>query len=121
MPLANFSLIDGRDGELYSLFDWLQRVDELRGRIRTPFRRPDPHEMGSLVEILSVAIGSSGASAVLAGSLSTWLQTRRTKISVEVVASEGGEVIRKIEIEAGSPDVTERLLRDVLGVGEETR
>jgi hypothetical protein len=121
MAVVNVSLVDGRPGELYSLFDWLQRVDEFRGQVRTPSRQPGPDDMGSLVEILSVAIGSGGAGTVLAGSLTTWLQTRRARISVEVVTDVSGEIIRKIEIDAGSPAVTERLLRGVLVGGEEAR
>jgi hypothetical protein len=121
MALINVSLVDGRPGELYSLFDWLQRADELRGRIRMELRQPGPHEMGGVVEMLSVALGSGGAAAVLAGSLATWLQTRRARISVEFVTGESGETVRKVEVDAGNPAVTERLLRGVLGAGEEAR
>jgi hypothetical protein len=100
MAQINVSLLDGRPGDLYSLFDWLQRDDEFRGRVRTLPRQPGPHEMGSAVEILSVALGSGSAGAVLASSLATWLQTRRARISVELVVSEAGETIRKVEVDA---------------------
>jgi len=109
MTLTNVSLVEGRPDDLYSLFDWLQRHDELRGRIRTLSRRPGPHEMGGAGEILSVALGSGGAGAVLAGSLATWLQTRRARISVELVATESGETVRKVEVDGGSATVVKEL------------
>jgi hypothetical protein len=100
MALINVSLLDGGPGDLYSLIEWLQRDDEFRGRVRTLPRQPGPHEMGAAVETLSVALGSGGAGAVLASFLTTWLQTRRARISVELVGSEAGETIRKLEVDA---------------------
>lgn len=100
MALINVSLLDGRPGDIYSLSDWLQRDDEFRGRVRTLPRQPGPSEMGAAVEILSVALGSGGAGAVLAGALAAWLQTRRARISVEVVVGEAGQAIRKLEVDA---------------------
>ncbi|MFY1599451.1 effector-associated constant component EACC1 [Micromonospora sp. WMMD737] len=102
MALINLSLIDGRPGELHSLFSWLQRTDELRGRVRTLPRQPGPHEMGGAVEMVSVALGSGGAGAVLVGALTTWLQTRRARISVEFVVDEAGETLRRVEVEASN-------------------
>nr|MDT0658905.1 hypothetical protein [Micromonospora sp. DSM 115978] len=109
MTIAEVSLTEGRSEDLYALFNWLQREDELRGRISTSSRRPGPDEMGSVVEILSIALGSGGAGAVLAGSLTTWLQTRRARISVELLVSEGGETIRKLEVDAGSAAAAKKL------------
>ena len=100
MTLINVSMIEGGPGDLHSLFDWLQRVDELRGQVRLLARQAGPHEMGGALEILSVALGSGGAGAVLAGTLTTWLQTRRARISVEFVAGEAGETVRRVEVDA---------------------
>jgi hypothetical protein len=121
MELVNVSLVGGGAGELYSLFGWLQHADELRGRVSAPATRPAPHEMGGAIEILSVALGGGSVGAVLAGALTTWLQTRRARISVEIVEGESGETVRRVEVDAGSPAVTERLLRGVLVAGEESR
>lgn len=109
MTFAEVSLVKGEPDGLYALFTWLQRDEDLRGRIRTMSRRPVPDEMGSVVEILSVALGSGGAGAVLAGSLTTWLQTRRARISVELLVSESGETIRKVEVDADSPATVKEL------------
>lgn len=100
MALVNVSLLDGRPGDLHSLFGWLQRTDEFRGRVKTLPRRPGPHEMGGATEIVSIVLGS-GASAVLAGALTTWLQTRRARVSVDIVVSDTGETLRRIEVDAG--------------------
>ncbi|MER5454769.1 MULTISPECIES: hypothetical protein [unclassified Micromonospora] len=109
MALIKVSLLDGRPGELHSLFGWLQRTDELRGRVRTLSRQPGPDEMGGAMEIISVALGSGGAAAVLAGALNTWLQSRRARISVEFVVEETGETLRKVEIEAGNAGAVKEL------------
>lgn len=109
MMLINLSMVEGRPDDLYSLFDWLQRNDELRGRIKTQSRQADPGEMGAVAEILSVALGSGSAGAVLAGSLATWLQTRRARVSVELVDSESGGTVRKVEVDARSAAVVKEL------------
>ncbi|WBB53309.1 hypothetical protein [Verrucosispora sp. WMMD573] len=104
MALINMSLLDGNPSDLYSLADWLQRTDDFRGRVRTVPRQTGPEDMGSAMEILSVALGSGGAGAVLAGALSTWLQTRRARISVEFVESDTGETVRRVEVEANNAE-----------------
>jgi hypothetical protein len=109
MTTISVSIVEGKTDELYSLFDWLQRSDEFRGRIRTLSRQAGPDEMGSAVEILSIALGSGGAGAVLASSLTTWLQTRRARISVELVVSDSGETVRKVEVDARSAAAVEEL------------
>ncbi|MFG3679330.1 hypothetical protein ACGF5H_04395 [Micromonospora chalcea] len=102
MALINVSLLDGSPADPHSLFSWLQRTDELRGRVRTVPRQASPYEMGAAVEIISVALSSGGAGAVLAGALTTWLQTRRARVSVELIADESGETVRRVEVEAGN-------------------
>ncbi|MFI6073875.1 hypothetical protein ACIA5C_20105 [Actinoplanes sp. NPDC051343] len=102
MTLINVALVEGRPDDLYSLLDWLQRTDELRGHVKAQSRRPESHEMGGAMEVLSVALGSGGAGAALISVLTTWLQARRARISVEFVLAESGEIIRKVEVDANS-------------------
>jgi hypothetical protein len=40
--------------------------------------------MGSVADVLMVALGSGGAATVLLGSLRTWLEQRQSRLSVEV-------------------------------------
>lgn len=121
MALVNISIADGGPGELYSLFGWLQRDDEFRGKIKTSSPPNARHDMGSVVEVLSIMLGSGGAGVVLAGSLAAWLQTRRARVCVEILREESGEFVRRVEVDAGSPAVTGRLLRNILVGGEELR
>ncbi|MGH2844047.1 MAG: effector-associated constant component EACC1 [Solirubrobacteraceae bacterium] len=87
---------------LRSLLEWLRHEDALRGRVCTVHAPVRPGEMGGVLEVLEVALGSGGAGAVLAGSVSTWLsQPRRADVTLTVTAEDG----RRIELDA-------RLVRD---------
>ncbi|RKN32347.1 effector-associated constant component EACC1 [Micromonospora musae] len=79
-------------GELTSLLDWLRHEDELRGRVRLEHAPVRPEEMGAITDALLVSLGSGGAVAVLAGSLSTWLSQRDTSVEVHVAGADGRQV-----------------------------
>jgi hypothetical protein len=85
----------GDDGEilievpaeyLRSLAEWLNSEDSLRGRVRAVRPAPEAGRMGAAVELLSVALGSGGAGAVLVRSMSAWLTQRRSEVSVSEVS-----------------------------------
>ena len=99
---------DARD--LPDLFAWLRREDELRGKVRLQSRPLAPGEMGTLTELIAVAIGSGGAASVLAGSLSTWLAQRKSDITLKVTGRDG----RIVELKARRVAEADRLLREVL-------
>lgn len=109
-------VLDGGDAAagLASLTDWLRRDGELRGRIRLVRQPPVPGQMGSLVEVLAVAVGAGGAVTVLAKSLAVWLaQPRRSTVRIKVIRSDG----TKVEISAEHlrrAGELEGLLRDCL-------
>ncbi|MGK5741390.1 effector-associated constant component EACC1 [Micromonospora sp. URMC 103] len=90
--VLRLSASNGRD-HLTSLLDWLRREDELRGRVRLEQPPPRPGEMGALTDALVVALGSGGAVAVLAGSLSTWLSQRGTSVEVQITGPDGRQLI----------------------------
>ncbi|WP_328306732.1 hypothetical protein OG432_01075 [Streptomyces sp. NBC_00442] len=82
---------------LRSLGDWLRHEDELRGHLRLDrASRAAPGEMGGVLDVLSIALGSGGAGAVLARSLTTWLTHRHADVKVTVTAPDG----RSVEVEA---------------------
>lgn len=81
-----------RERELRALRSWLAREDELRGRLTLRSRPIEPDELGGVLDVLVVALGSGGAGAVLAGSLSTWLTQRRVDITVTVTTSDGRDI-----------------------------
>lgn len=108
---VRIALVDGAPDDLYALISWLQRDDEFRGRVTAVPVVAGPEQMGAIAETITVALGSGGAGAVLASTLTTWLQGRRTRISVETAA---GDTSCRVEVEAGNAATTERLLREAL-------
>ena len=72
------------DAVARSLRNWLDGEDSLRGRVtldEVPIREG---EMGTVSEVLMVALGSGGAGAVLATSLATWITQLRSDVSVRI-------------------------------------
>jgi Effector Associated Constant Component 1 len=76
---------------LASLADWLNSEDSLHGRVRALRPAPESGQMGTAVELLSVALGSGGAGAVLVRSICTWLSQRRAEVSVSIKDADGRE------------------------------
>ncbi|MFG2044818.1 hypothetical protein [Dactylosporangium sp. NPDC048998] len=69
--------------EIRSLFRWLQRDDDLSGAtVRLAPAAPGPEEMGATVSDVLVALGSGGMGAVLARSLSVWVQHRTSDVKL---------------------------------------
>lgn len=114
---VSIALVDGDVAELGSLYVWLQRDDELRGHVKAVTGSPKPGDMGGVTETLTVALGSGGAGAVLTATLSAWLSTRRTKISVAVTT--GGKTT-SIEIDAANAAAAAQLFRTALDAANET-
>ncbi|MES4891898.1 hypothetical protein [Streptomyces sp. NPDC096012] len=95
-PMLRVTVADDPSGP-QSLLDWLRHEDELRGRLRLESSSGGSGgEMGGLFDVLTVAVGSGGAGAVLARSLSTWLAHRHTDVKVTVKSSDG----RCVEVDA---------------------
>jgi hypothetical protein len=84
-------LIEVAAEDLRSLADWLNSEDALRGRVRAVRPAPEAGKMGAAVELLSVALGSGGAGAVLVRSISAWLSQRRSEVSVSLKDADGRE------------------------------
>ncbi|MEV0785460.1 hypothetical protein AB0I52_21315 [Streptomyces sp. NPDC050423] len=77
---------------LRALREWLTLEEALRGRLTLHGEAPEPGHMGTSMDVLMVALGSGGAGAVLARSLTTWLVQRRSDVKVTVQAPNGGHV-----------------------------
>jgi hypothetical protein len=82
---ARIRIADDTGDELALLSEWLRGEDELRGRVKIVHGPVRDTELGSVPELLSVALGARGAGTVLASSLISWIQARQTtaKITVE--------------------------------------
>jgi hypothetical protein len=110
-PLLRITVADDPDA-LQALLDWLRQEDELRGRLHLePASDGHDDQMGGLFEVLTIAMGSGGAGAVLARSLSTWLTHRHTDVKVTVKGPDG----RSVEVDA------HLLQEDVPGLMREIR
>ncbi|MFD8600427.1 hypothetical protein ACFV1L_36055 [Kitasatospora sp. NPDC059646] len=109
--LVRITVVDDRDGVLQSLFDWLRMEDGLRGRLRLEASRDaGAGEMGALLDVLTVALGSGGAGAVLASSLSAWFSQRRAEVKIVLTGRDG----RSVEVDARvARDELPGLLREI--------
>lgn len=105
------SISAGNGDVLRSLLDWLRHENTLRGRVCTAHAPVRPGEMGSgVLDVLVVALGSGGAGAALATSVSTWLsQPRRADVKLTMTAEDG----RHIELDARRVCDPAVLLREV--------
>ncbi|WP_199433696.1 effector-associated constant component EACC1 [Qaidamihabitans albus] len=87
---VNVSGAHDAGAEIRSLLRWLQRDDDLLGTsIRLAPAAPGPEEMGAVSDVLVVALGSGGAGAVLARSLSVWVQHRTSDLKLTFRGKEG--------------------------------
>jgi hypothetical protein len=102
---------DSSPEELRNLTAWLKAEDDLRGRVALTGAPPAPGEMGSLADVVTVALSSGGAITVLAGSVAVWLRQRRSDITIEITAAGTG---RSVKISADRVADAEGLIRSVL-------
>ncbi len=111
---AQIRVTDGTGEELAALGEWLGCEDELRGRVSTVRSPISGTELGSITELLTVALGSGGAGTVLASPLKTWLMTRRTtaKITVESAG-------RSVTLDIQTADEVAPLLEQILMAGDD--
>ncbi|MGV9679106.1 effector-associated constant component EACC1 [Nocardia sp. NPDC003482] len=94
---------------LFALRDWLAAEDPLRGRVIPLTAAPKQGQMGGAVEILTVALGSSGAATVLARSLCTWLIHRRADVTITITASGG----QRVHVDVKRASDPESVIREV--------
>lgn len=76
--------------ELKNLEDWLLDEPGLAGcPVTRPAAIPEPGQMGALSDVLVVALGSGGMGVALASSLSVWLRTRVSDLSLRIQTKQG--------------------------------
>jgi hypothetical protein len=109
---AQIRITGGVGGELAALGEWLGDEDELRGRVRAVRGPVGDTELGSVTELLTVALGAGGAGTVLASSLKTWLMTRRTTAKI-TVKSAGRSVTLDIQTADEVAPLLEQILKAV--------
>lgn len=82
-------------GELAALVGWLRTERELEGAVQVVRREVAETELGSGLDVITVALGSGGVGVALAQSLSAWLRARRSDVKVTVTANG-----RTVEVDA---------------------
>ncbi|MFD7020603.1 hypothetical protein [Streptomyces sp. NPDC059928] len=78
-----------------ALVGWLRTERELEGAVHVVRSDIAETELGSGLDVISVAVGSGGVGAALAQSLSAWLRTRRSDVRVTLTANG-----RTVEVDA---------------------
>ncbi|WP_063038312.1 effector-associated constant component EACC1 [Nocardia pseudovaccinii] len=77
-----------RADELRSLDRELVDVEELRGLVRRQAAPPRDGELGTLDEVLIVALGQGGAAGALTTALVAWLRRRVGSVTVRLTRSD---------------------------------
>lgn len=75
--------------EFPALYEWLRGERALAGMVNLVQRVPEGDELGGVFEMLTVALGSGGAAAVLAQALTTWIRTRHAGVTITVTSATG--------------------------------
>jgi hypothetical protein len=79
---------DGNADVVHSLYGWLGDEQDLRGMVRLVPAHLRETDLGGVSDAIVVAVGAGGAGTVLASSLATWLQTRRTAVRLVIQCGE---------------------------------
>jgi membrane-associated two-gene conflict system component 1 (EACC1) len=106
---ARIQLVSGDRDDLRLLYEWLGNERELRGSVRMVSAPISDDHLGSLPDAVAVALGAGGAGTVLASSLTTWLQSRRTSVKVKVEVPG-----RSLTLDIQTIDDARPLLRELL-------
>lgn len=99
----------GTSEELTELAEWLNAEEQLRGRVSIVRSSIGETELGSVPQLLTVMLGTGGAGTVLASSVKTWLQTRKTKAKVTVQSGE-----RSVTLDIETVGEVAPLIADIL-------
>ena len=83
--------------ETRELEAFLTSDPELRSRVTARVAAPEPGSMGSVTDVLVVALGQGGIATALASVLISWIRRQRSKISVHARCSCGKEITVSVD------------------------
>ncbi|MEU8742008.1 hypothetical protein ACFYPK_33495 [Streptomyces halstedii] len=83
---------DGVADELRSLHEWLIAEEELRGRVRLMEAPPSPGTLGTVPEMLTIALAPGGVTAVLASAAIAWMRHRTGEVTCKLTRPGGTSV-----------------------------
>ncbi|HZA17405.1 MAG TPA: hypothetical protein VE645_11040 [Pseudonocardiaceae bacterium] len=89
----------GNGPDAYALRDWLNDADVLRGEAVIRPLPPAVGQTGSIADIMTVAVGSGGAAALLVRKVYDWLMLRRNAgaLHVRYTRADGTELELKVD------------------------
>ncbi|GGM24133.1 hypothetical protein GCM10011608_06230 [Micromonospora sonchi] len=97
-----------------ALLDWLRVEPELSGCIDRDAAPPTPGSLGTVTDVLVVAVGSGGVATVLASALVSWIRRRAGSAEVRVTLSDGSSIeIRATDVHGLDADGVAALVRQV--------
>ncbi|MFI9361392.1 hypothetical protein ACIG5E_10045 [Kitasatospora sp. NPDC053057] len=107
-------MTDADRGAAASLLAWLRAEDELRGRVELEAAPPRPGELGTLADVLTVAVGTGGAVSGLTSALIAWIRRRAGETVVQVTRTDGSSIeLRATAVHGLGPDGVAALVREV--------
>jgi hypothetical protein len=81
--------LDDAVEELRSLFTWLAKEEELRGRVRLVEAAPEPGTLGGWPEAVVVALMQGSAVTALVSAVVTWICYRTSEVTCTVTRPDG--------------------------------
>jgi len=78
--------------ELRSLFSWLAKDEEFRGRVRLMETMPASGTLGGWPEAVVVTLGQGGALTVLASAVISWIRHRTSDVTCTLKRPDGTSV-----------------------------
>ncbi|RKT09227.1 hypothetical protein BX285_6301 [Streptomyces sp. 1114.5] len=97
-----------------SLLAWLRAEPALRGRVEPVGTAPRPGSLGTLADVLTVALGAGGVASGLTSALIAWIRRRSGDMVVHVTRSDGSSIeLRATAVHGLDPDGLAALAREV--------
>lgn len=100
--------------DMISLTEWLRGERGLKGSVQPVRSAPAETELGTIVDMISVAVGTGGTVTVLVNSLNAWLQTRRSEVKLTV--SHGD---RSVTVDASNVNNVREVIEAALRAGDD--
>jgi citrate lyase alpha subunit len=106
----------GQDEALRSLSVFLRQDGQLHARVTLVECPPVEGHLGTVIDMLEIAVGSGGAVTVLVTALTVWLQNRHSDISIEITNAAGAATkLEAKRIKLATAEDLENIIHKVVG------
>ncbi|MGW1173722.1 effector-associated constant component EACC1 [Kitasatospora sp. NPDC002543] len=107
-------MTDADRGAAASLLSWLRTEGDLRGYVELEASPPRPGSLGTLADVLTVAVGAGGAASGLTSALVAWIRRRTGETVVQVTRADGSSIeLRATAVRALDAGDVAALVREV--------